>query len=519
MGDTFLELPLREIYVNDVLRDVAGNRRNATANGDVRIVEDDTFGTCVAIGAGSITTAPLRESEFPRGMTVLVWYRTDPTYRIILQLGGVLGVELHPNQDQQVQGDVAVVYAFNDKEGVGWVRLLWAPHVVGEWQILSAVFGSDGRLVGATLPYDHVLWPREWDTPIQITIGHELQSEPTLYAARLRIYDRALDEAEIAAIRLSDLARPPVRTSGLPVSLSLEDDSTAASLPLDTPRTMALRATPNVDGRVRLAALASPVSADNWHFRVAFRQGVLRGFGSFTASGMDVLASSGDGEDVLCLRVDGSPVLPLAIPIPDLCADGRLGERLTRVTLAYRNVLWNVDGADVWLTDTRSQQLLLVRARATRPEWTPLNLDPQQDAARVWSPMDGDPPRFLQDANGLVHLRGRLVGMLQYPFGIAGMDAEGSVISWGTEAPMPDAAVARLQHVPRSFTFESLDPNTRARFEDWSHWVASVERAGSGARLSLTATRADLEATTYGGSPYPVKLVLTLDGLSYWGAA
>jgi len=362
----YIDLALREMFAHNVLRDDSGHRRNTTAVGEAAIVDDERFGTCLELKKGELNVPLPMLQDFPNGITIVLWYKGGS--QRLLGLGA-------PNQMEDLavwvsaEGVALLAYGrsqpmLNQKNN--------GPYQSSTWNFLSLVLQRDGRLDAsvdnqrerATGNWTCPLWQAHTSSaPLNLRLGDGSYFSGTpVQVARLRIYDRPLAPGPLEQVRRADLTPPPLRASGLPVSLSLEDTNGACALALDGgSQTLTLRAMPNVREPLLLANQATPATATNWQFRLAFRRGTLKTLDTLAVAphlgSLAVFAEA--GEDVLYLIATGNPLLPLEMPITGFHVDPAPGARTTRITLTYQGLSWFLDQKYVPLSDRQTAFLTL----------------------------------------------------------------------------------------------------------------------------------------------------------------
>lgn len=397
--DPWIHLPLDEM-IDDALWDVSGNRRNATASGAVDMVDDPTFGTCLALQGGSLTL-PVVPS--PRQLTVMAWIRAgDPS--LGAPTGRVLTLPMLPRGPQLVAHSSGAA----DRPGAAGGMYLSLPPSQGElrlpddeWvhvtivaqggpmlslELIASAIGGEEQRAGGTIPaavpgmgggMSLGLAPpifggqgtappgNAGDDAVERRRREEAARGFRGLLANVRIFTRALEAAEIAELRRADLASASVRMAHpRSVRLSLENEDAAPVLYIDGrpgghPLTLRVENDSGVDAS--LAPLGAVPSADRWHFAVVFRPGTLVGVDTVKVDTPGfALASqrSDDGDTLWLLATAPDTRLPLDIALSGLVADARRGTRPTRVQLHDRSVV--LAGAPRLAGGGRTQHLSLV---------------------------------------------------------------------------------------------------------------------------------------------------------------
>lgn len=205
----WLSLPLDARPKDDRLLDASGHGHAAIVHGDVTVVEDDFFGHCLAFGGGEADYIALDGAAMPAGdaCTVAFWAFGDPALPAQTKAfwaraadgQRTLGVHL-PWSDGTVVFD-----AGNEPAGYDRLRKACKPSdFAGRW--VHWAFTKDAAQATMCIYRDGVLWHqakspkmRRLSPSMDVHIGQRYIGR----LARLRVYERALSQEEIAA-RMQD---------------------------------------------------------------------------------------------------------------------------------------------------------------------------------------------------------------------------------------------------------------------------------------------------------------------------
>jgi len=378
MSDTdpslLIHLPMDELRGN-ALFDTTKHRRNATAVG-ATLVDDPEFGQCLALDGGpsSYVRLPLLKLEpMTRGpFTFLMWIKTDAAVSLFeLGLGPGLqrlavhftGTGTHPvfsvlmPTERSPANGVGIPFTLTDPEYAArkdnWthIAIVWNPRGTGSTGLLlNARRPTAIRATGTPPPPPPVL-----PDPIEESFRGFL-GRPSFRGriAQFRLYERELTPEQI----LWDMEEDrPVRYRYRithPLDFSLENRDTDPVLFLDgrpEGQNMFLRITPASRGELHLGEMPNQTAdADNHHFELAFRPGILAP-GSLDkvsiaapADGWKIgsrpWANPDDHDSLYLLRTVPGRLSEtgVTLPLEHLVPDARYGTRTTLVDFRYRNI-------------------------------------------------------------------------------------------------------------------------------------------------------------------------------------
>lgn len=383
MTDPMILLPLDEMF-GATLRDESGGRRNATAEGTVRVVDDVVFGGCVELSGGRLVLPPIPRGDLLGPLLLTLWFDGGPP--------GTL-VSLGPTGGVSSDGTAVVFGSARGESARG--------QVLGSgWQFLAVQITAMGAVLGSDGVPNGVGWM--FDDPVVISLGGGASAGRPQRLARFRLFRGFPSPAEIERVRQLDLGQPARDPALLPIALSFEDDDAVRAFPSGRLEgaTMHLRVDTSRPTSLRLENRTGvPVSPQEHDLRVTFRPGVLRDLTRVQVvdPGWQLALQHDDDGDTLFLLSTDPRQAPFSVAISGLLPQSQPGTRSTRVQLGYRNLVQDETGRR-GLSGTCGQQLGLPDGSVA---WEQLPLQGGWD-----TPVDMRRPEGRRDGSGAIHLRG-----------------------------------------------------------------------------------------------------------------
>ncbi|MBK9711337.1 MAG: LamG domain-containing protein [Kouleothrix sp.] len=377
--------PFDEIEDGRVL-DASGNGNDGLANGNPRILPDDTFGSCLDLDGHTTLALPTQSIPAGSSITASFWARGDaalPANTSILcalDANDVRTLNVHlPWGDGTISFDCGSDGRDYDhmQKGAqpGDYKGAW-----GHWAFTKDAAGEMRIYLNGALWHLNTGMTRPIPAAVRVTLGAYMPGAYFYHGqvANLRIYSRALAAEEIARDIDDDRTAIATFRTSSPLDFYLRDADDQDVLYIDDdPQTDNLRLGITNTSRqvIELAASRSPgaASADNHHFELKFRPGTLSAATlaqlALEESGWKLAAARRTDGGVSLYLLSAEPQLlqpsaTIELHLQHISADPGGGTRGTRVELSYKQMQYR--GETIPLGGNRIKHLEIVNQRGKK---------------------------------------------------------------------------------------------------------------------------------------------------------